>query len=72
MKIELKLIGEKYEDEDEILTALNASKYRNVLTDLLEWLRSNWKYEKGDIPAETAEMIRDWIINASRECNIEL
>lgn len=72
MKLNLTLIGESFEDEEEILVALNGSKYKTILSDVREWLRQQIKYSKGDIPAETAEIVRDFILEAARELNVEI
>lgn len=72
MKLEVKMIGCSIEDEEEILSSLNGPKYRSLITDLLEWLRNQWKYDAGELPAEEAQKVADWIVESSKKWNIEL
>lgn len=72
MKISMTLSGDSIEDEEEILVAMQGSKYRHVITDVLEWLRQNYKYEKGDIPVEQAEVVKDFIWGVLKEWNLEV
>lgn len=50
------------EEQEEILTAINGWKYKAVVDDIFEFLRSTWKYDtplKGESHVEIAENLRD-------------
>jgi len=50
------------EEREEYEMATDGVKYYIVLFELLGWLRQQWKYDAGEVDADTAELIRDKIV----------
>jgi hypothetical protein len=47
------------EDHSEFQTAVKATDLSLVIWDLDQWLRENYKYNKGDISVDSAEKVRE-------------
>lgn len=58
------------EEQMDFLTAVHASDFVAVIDDLYNWLRDNYKYDKGDISVDAAEKVKDYLYNLLREQGI--
>ena len=72
MKMTLTFSAEALEDEEELRAAFDGSRYKQVLSDILEWLRRQYKYDAGDIPGEQAQVVKDFIIECLNEWKLEV
>jgi len=49
------------EEREEYGYAVNGLQYYCVLFELYSWLRSQWKYDAGDLPPEMAEKVWEFV-----------
>ena len=60
------------EERNEFDTFLAGSKYHSVLWELYNWLRSQWKYDAGDIDGDVAEVVWQKVCDLMEEEEVSI